>query len=441
MQAWPSPPIRPLPGRGRPLRILDTATAAVRPLDAGPTARLYVCGITPYDATHLGHAFTYLTYDLAQRALRDAGHAVRYVQNVTDVDDPLLERAARDGMDWQDLATREIALFREDMTALRMLAPDAYVGVVEAIDMIVEMVGELVACGAAYQVDDDVYFSVAAAPAFGEVAGLPRDEMLALCAERGGDPGRAGKKDPLDPLLWRAHRPGEPSWPSPFGAGRPGWHIECAAIARHHLGVVDIQGGGTDLAFPHHECSAAHAEVAAGTRPFARRYVHTAMVGLDGHKMSKSRGNLEFVSRLRRAGADPAALRLALLEHHHTDAWEWTPASLPAARERLERWRAAVALPAGPDAAPVLAAVRERLAGDLDAPGALAAVDAWAAAALADGAVVRAGGSGGDAVAEAGHARSYGDAAGVGGEAPALVARLVDTLLGVDLEPVRPRGS
>ena len=444
MQAWPSPPIRPLPGRGRPLRILDTATGGVRPLDAGPSAHLYVCGITPYDATHLGHAFTYLTYDLAQRVLRDAGHDVRYIQNVTDVDDPLLERADRDGLDWRDLATREIALFREDMTAQRMLPPDAYVGVVEAIDLIVAMVGELVARGAAYQVDDDVYFSVAAAPAFGEVSGLSREEMTALCAERGGDPGRAGKKDPLDPLLWRAHRPGEPSWPSPFGPGRPGWHIECSAIARHHLGgVIDIQGGGTDLAFPHHECSAAHAEVATGSHPFARSYVHTAMVALDGHKMSKSRGNLEFVSRLRRTGVDPAAIRLALLAHRHTEDWEWTAASLPAAQARLARWRAAVALPAGPGAAPVLAAVRERLADDLDAPGALAAVDAWADAVLADGGVVPAaaghGAAGGASQTEPGGAQLAGT--GAGGEAPALVARLVDTLLGVDLEPVRPRGS
>ncbi|MCK9898166.1 cysteine--1-D-myo-inosityl 2-amino-2-deoxy-alpha-D-glucopyranoside ligase [Frankia sp. AgB32] len=420
MQAWPSPPVRPLPGPGRPLRVFDTAVAGVRPVGAGATAHLYVCGITPYDATHLGHAFTYLTYDLAQRVLRDAGHDVRYVQNVTDVDDPLLERAERDGLDWRDLAAREIALFREDMTMLRILAPDAYVGVVEAIPMIVDMVAELVDRGAAYPVDNDVYFSVAAAPAFGEVSHLDRAEMLTLCAERGGDPGRAGKKDPLDPLLWRAERPGEPSWPSPFGPGRPGWHIECSAIARHHLGgVVDIQGGGTDLTFPHHECSAAHAEVAAAARPFARSYVHTAMVSLDGHKMSKSRGNLEFVSRLRRVGADPGALRLALLDHRHTDDWEWTAPLLTAGERRIDRWRAAVALPAGPDATPLLAAVRERLADDLDAPGALAAVDSWVGAALA-------GSGAGTGVA------------GAGGEAPALVSRLVDTLLGVDLEPVRP---
>ena len=395
---------------------------------------MYVCGITPYDATHLGHAFTYLTFDLLQRVLRDAGHRVVYVQNVTDVDDPLLERAERDGVDWRDLASREIDLFRSDMAALRVLPPDAYVGVVESIPLVVEMVSELVDRGAAYQVEGDVYFSVAAAPDFGSVAHLDPATMLALSAERGGDPGRPGKKDPLDPLLWRAHRPGEPSWPSPFGPGRPGWHIECAAIARHHLGAtIDIQGGGSDLVFPHHECSAAHAEVATGTRPFARAYVHAAMVALDGHKMSKSRGNLEFVSRLLARGTDPAAIRLALIDHHHTVEWEWTPDCLAAAQARLDRWRAAVALPAGPDARPLLAEVRARLADGLDTPGALAAVDAWASAALADG---RAGSGGANG---ANHGGS--DVIGLDTDAPALTRRVVDALLGVDLEPVQPRGS
>ncbi|WP_165938755.1 cysteine--1-D-myo-inosityl 2-amino-2-deoxy-alpha-D-glucopyranoside ligase [Parafrankia sp. BMG5.11] len=422
MQAWPFPQLPKLPGQGRNLRVLDTAHGGVRTLDLGPTVRLYACGITPYDATHLGHAFTYLTYDLVQRVLRDAGHEVRYVQNVTDVDDPLLERATRDGIDWRDLARREIDLFRADMTALRILPPDHYVGVVEAVGLIVDMVSQLVERGAAYSVDGDLYFSVAAAPDFGQVAHLDPAQMLVSCAEHGGDPGRPGKKDPLDPLLWRAERPGEPSWPSPFGPGRPGWHVECSAIARHYLGAtIDIQGGGSDLAFPHHECSAAHAEVANGARPFARAYVHTALVSLDGHKMSKSRGNLEFVSRLLARGADPAAIRLALLQHHHTVEWEWTAAAMPAAVERLDRWRAAVVLPSGPDFRPVLAEVRDRLADDLDAPGALAAVDAWAAAALAAGS-----GSG------SGEADD---------QAPATVRDTVDALLGVDLGPVLPRGT
>ena len=374
---------------------------------------MYVCGITPYDATHLGHAFTYLTYDLVNRVARDAGYLVRYVQNVTDVDDPLLERAARDGVDWTEVARRETDLFRADMAALRVLPPDHYVGVVEAVPLIVDMVAELARAGAAYTLEGDVYFAVAAAPQFGYVSGLDAGQMRALSAERGGDPDRHGKKDPLDPLLWRAERPGEPSWPSPFGPGRPGWHIECSAIARHYLGdVIDLQGGGADLVFPHHECSSAHAEVATGHNPFARLYVHSGMVGLDGHKMSKSRGNLEFVSRLRRGGVDPAAIRLALLAHAYRENWEWAPAELARAEARLARWRAAVALPAVPDATGLLAEVRAALAAGLDTPAALAAVDRWVDAALGASATPK---------------RDDTDT-------PVLTRMLVDGLLGVDLE-------
>ncbi|MGH3745146.1 MAG: cysteine--1-D-myo-inosityl 2-amino-2-deoxy-alpha-D-glucopyranoside ligase, partial [Mycobacteriales bacterium] len=339
MRSWPAVDVPALPGAGLPLRVRDTASVdpetggpALRPLAPGDTAGLYVCGITPYDATHLGHAATYVTFDLLQRVLRDGGHAVSYVQNVTDVDDPLLERAVRDGVDWRDLAERETQLFRDDMTALRVLPPDAYVGVVEAIPSVLAMIGRLADQDATYELDGDLYFAVASEPRFGEVGHLDRQAMLAFAAERGGDPGRPGKKDPLDPLLWRAERPGEPSWPSPYGPGRPGWHIECAAIAVEHLGeTFDVQGGGVDLVFPHHELSAAHAQVATGTWPFARAYVHQAMVGFEGHKMSKSRGNLVLVSQLRSAGVDPMAVRLALLGHRHDTDWEWTAADLDAA--------------------------------------------------------------------------------------------------------------
>lgn len=426
MRSWPACPLPSIPGRGQQPRLFDTAQGRLEPVGAAlpadgggdrPSVSMYVCGITPYDATHLGHAFTYVTYDLLNRALRDAGYHVRFVENVTDVDDPLLERAARDGVDWTQVATRETDLFRADMTALRVLPPEHYIGVVEAIPLIVDMVAELVAAGATYSLDGDVYFSVAAAPRFGYVSGLDAAAMRELSAERGGDPDRRGKKDPLDPLLWRAERPGEPSWPSPFGPGRPGWHIECAAIARRYLGdVIDVQGGGGDLVFPHHECSSAHAEVATGHNPFARRYVHTGMVGLDGHKMSKSRGNLEFVSRLRARGVAPAAIRLALLAHAHREDWEWTPDELTAARARLSRWQAAAALPAGPDATGLLADVRAALATDLDTPSALAAVDRWAETALESG-----------------------DKSDT--RAPGLTRMLVDALLGVDLEKAETNGS
>ncbi|MEW2360119.1 cysteine--1-D-myo-inosityl 2-amino-2-deoxy-alpha-D-glucopyranoside ligase [Spirillospora sp. NPDC029432] len=385
MRSWPVPQVPSLSAAGLPapggrLRLHDTGTGSLRPTEPGETARMYVCGITPYDATHLGHANTYLAFDLVNRVWRDLGHTVHYVQNATDVDDPLLERAQQTGEDWRELADREIELFREDMTALRILPPDQYIGAVEAIPLIVRMVEKLRARGATYEVGDDLYFPVSADPAFGEVSRLSRAEMAPLFAERGGDPDRAGKKDPLDALVWMAQRPGEPGWESPFGTGRPGWHVECSAISIEYLGMgFDVEGGGSDLAFPHHEMGASHAHAATGEYPHARAYVHAGMVGLDGEKMSKSRGNLVFVSRLRRGGADPMAIRLALLAHHYRSDWEWTAADLEAATARLERWRAAAARPAGPAAAPVAAAVRGHLAEDLDAPAALEAIDRWAA--------------------------------------------------------------
>jgi len=408
MKSWSGPRVPRLPGRGRPLRLHDSATGEVRPTAPGATARMYVCGITPYDATHLGHAATYLAFDLLQRVWRDAGHDVAYVQNVTDVDDPLLERAERDGEDWQEVAIRETDLFRTDMTALRVLPPDHYVGAVEAIPEIVPMIQRLLDQGAAYLVEDDLYFWVGSAPRFGYESRLDVAAMRALSAERGGDPDRPGKKDPLDPVLWRAARPGEPSWDSELGPGRPGWHVECSAIALGRLGpAFDVQGGGSDLLFPHHEMSAAHAEVATGEWPFARSYVHAGMIGLDGEKMSKSRGNLVLLSRLRAAGTDPMAVRLGLLAGHYRQDREWFPATLAAAEARLARWRQAVALDRGPVAEPVLDRVRQRLADDLDTPAALAAVDRWAD-----------------------EARTRG---GPAASAPGMVRDLVDALLGVEL--------
>jgi L-cysteine:1D-myo-inositol 2-amino-2-deoxy-alpha-D-glucopyranoside ligase len=356
----------------------------VGPTQPAPTARMYVCGITPYDATHLGHAATYVAFDLVNRVWRDLGHDVHYVQNVTDIDDPLLERAAQTGEDWRALAERETELFRGDMTALRVLPPRDYVGAVESIPVIAELIQRLAGRGATYEVDGDTYFSVRSDSGFGSLSGLDARRMLHVFGENGGDPGRAGKKDPLDCLLWQAGRPGEPSWDSPLGPGRPGWHIECAAISLDRLGMgFDVGGGGSDLIFPHHEMGAAEAQVATAERPHARAYVHAGMVGLDGEKMSKSRGNLVLVSRLRADGADPAAIRLALLGHHYRADWHWSPADLDGAAARLERWRSAMRLPAGPPAAPLLDEVRRRLCDDLDTPAAIAAVDRWAAAAAA----------------------------------------------------------
>ncbi len=395
MNSWPSPFIPAVPGTGFPVRVYDTSSGAVRQLNPGPTARMYVCGITPYDATHIGHAATYVTFDLLGRALRDAGHDVLYVQNVTDVDEPLLERAERDGIPWRALAEMEIALFREDMTALAVIAPDHYIGAVEDVPSVVKAVTDLLSDGTAYRVGlpegegipgaADIYFDLASAPDFGVVSSWDRDQMMAVYAERGGDPGRAGKRDPLDPLMWRAARDGEPSWPGgDLGDGRPGWHIECTTIALDYLGMkFDVQGGGTDLVFPHHEMSAVQACGITGTSPFALAYVHQAMVGLDGEKMSKSRGNLVLVSTLRQSGIDPMAIRLAVLAHHYRTPWDWTDSCLADAQVRLATWRAGLSGNGGPPAESTINAIRECLANDLDAPGALRAVDEWVSASLA----------------------------------------------------------
>ncbi len=387
------------------MRVHDSSSgqlAVVEPADG--TARIYICGITPYDATHLGHAATYLAFDSLNRVWRDAGFAVQLVENVTDIDEPLLERADRDGEDWTALAQREIALFREDMSALRVLPPEHFIGAVEAMDEIAAFVDRLRDAGVTYELDGDVYFSVDAAPHFGAVSGLDAAAMLPVFGERGGDPQRPGKKNPLDALLWLAARPGEPAWESPLGRGRPGWHVECAAIAVNRLGgQLDVQGGGSDLAFPHHEHSAVEAAAVTGEWPFARAYVHAGMVGLDGEKMSKSRGNLVFVSRLLAAGEDPGALRLALLAAHYRQDRAWTDDLLTTGRTRLARWAAAVTRPTGPVAQPAVDAVRRALYDDLNTPAALAAVDAWSAAEGADAA------------------------------SPAVVRDLVDSLLGIAL--------
>ncbi|MHA7220469.1 cysteine--1-D-myo-inosityl 2-amino-2-deoxy-alpha-D-glucopyranoside ligase [Arthrobacter sp. MDT1-48-3] len=424
MIAWNSTPVPELDGTQSGINLFDTASQEPAPLGNHPERSLYVCGITPYDATHLGHASTYVAFDLLNRTWRDAGATVSYVQNVTDVDDPLLERATATGVDWRELAAEQIALFREDMEALNVLPPDHYIGAVEAIDWIVPAVEELVARGLAYAVpgeggepDGDIYFSLdatatldASDPAswfLGQVSHLAPDTMLALSAERGGDPQRPHKRNALDPLLWRSERAGEPSWSGgTLGRGRPGWHIECAVIAQRFLPApFTVQGGGSDLVFPHHEMSASHAWAAGGT-PLAEHYAHAGMVGYDGEKMSKSRGNLVLVSKLRREGVDPAAIRLAILAHHYRSDWSWTDAVLEEAVARLDRWRRAADGAAAADVVAVREQIRVCLADDLDAPSALAAVDAFAASAH----------------------RSAGDAAGRQG-----LADVVDALLGVRL--------
>ena len=396
------------------IRLFDTAAGREVALEQETRPSMYVCGITPYDATHMGHAASYVAFDLLNRAWRDAGSEVSYVQNVTDVDDPLLERATATGVDWRDLAAEQVELFQTDMEALNVLAPDHYVGAVESIGLIVPEVERLVSMGLAYQVpgtsgepDGDVYYDVEAAGkqstapdawVLGCISHLGESTMLELFAERGGDPGRAGKRQALDPLLWRVERPGEPSWPGgSLGAGRPGWHIECTVIAQKYLpSPFTVQGGGSDLIFPHHEMGAGHAYSLSGV-PLARHYAHAGMVGLDGEKMSKSKGNLVLVSKLRAAGEDPAAIRLAILAHHYRSDWSWTDEGFAAAKADLAAWRTALDhAPAGSGEA-LLAEMRAALAADLNAPAAVAAISRWArsandggaAASAADSALVK----------------------------------------------------
>lgn len=396
MRSWPQPNIPALPtvgGANAPLNLemFDSSAGGIVPLTPGDEAKVYVCGITPYDSTHLGHAATYVTFDLLNRQLIANGHTLRYVQNVTDVDDPLFERANRDGVDWRELGQQQTDLFRSDMEALGVIPPTAYMGVEESVEEIIELVQTLLNNGAAYVVDDpafpDVYADIKATSQFGYESNYSREQMEKFFAARGGDPVRPGKRHPMDALLWRAARPGEPSWDSPFGPGRPGWHVECAAIAMKYLGIpFDVQGGGMDLVFPHHEFSAQHVEAACGIDRMASHYMHTGLIGLGGVKMSKSLGNLVFVSKLVAAGVDPSAIRLALYSGHYRQARNWSDELLCAATRRLAWWRQAVeetlsdtSTESLETAGRLIFEVRQALAKDLDSPKALELIDAWAA--------------------------------------------------------------
>ncbi|MCW4459455.1 cysteine--1-D-myo-inosityl 2-amino-2-deoxy-alpha-D-glucopyranoside ligase [Microbacterium sp. MPKO10] len=404
MQSWPTPEIPVVPGESTPPCLWDTATASLVEAQTGETARLYVCGITPYDATHMGHAATYVAYDTLQRVWRDAGLTVHYAQNITDIDDPLLERATATNVSWRDLADEQIDLFRHDMEALAVIPPDDFIAVTEVIEPIGAAVERMLQNGTAYRVDtpdspagDDVYFDIAAAEAqgvwtLGSESGYDRDTMLALSRERGGDPDRTGKRDPIDPLVWRSARPGEPQWPSPLGNGRPGWHIECSVIALRELGAdFTVQGGGSDLVFPHHELSAAHAAALSG-RPLARVFSHTGMVAYQGEKMSKSLGNLVRVSDLRAQGVDARNIRLAILAHHYRADWEWTDDLVPTAADRIASWSRGLRSDAssGASTSTVLHDLRAALRHDLDTPAALAIADEAAHSGVDDAGAVRA---------------------------------------------------
>ena len=385
MRSWPTvaiPPVDPkftLPK----LTLKDTLSGTKKALPSKSLYRMYVCGITPYDATHLGHAATYLTFDLINRYLRATGAEVRYVQNITDIDDPLLERAKRDGINWEDLAHSQIELFRNDMVNLHVLPPESYIGAVEAIPLVTEAIEVLQAENTIYPVENDLYFSVRSDSEFGTRSHYSQVEMTEIFSQRGGDPDRIGKKDVLDCLVWLAARPGEPSWPSPYGAGRPGWHIECSAIALAYLVpdpaedfAIDIQGGGSDLIFPHHEMGASQVAIMTG-KPYARTYIHTRMVGLDGEKMSQSKGNLVFVSKLIESGVEPMIIRLALLSAAYGRDRMWTDAVLAEAQERMVRLQSALSRNEVAPTQECVALIIASLADNLDTVRAIKALDTW----------------------------------------------------------------
>jgi len=368
------------------LALYNTSSQQVEELPIKDLYRLYVCGITPYDATHLGHAATYVAFDLINRYLRFGGADVSFVQNITDIDDPLFERAKRDGLDWSELATSQIELFRGDMVALHVIPPDHYVGVVEAMQIIIDAVSALQSKDSTYKVDDDLYFRVHSDPEFLKRTHLSSEVAMEYFAERGGDPQRSGKEDPFDALVWKAQRDGEPGWPSPFGIGRPGWHIECSAIALHYLQpsatdefAIDIQGGGSDLIFPHHDMSAAQGWVATGQK-FARFFVHAGMIGLGGTKMSKSLGNLIFVSKLIEQGVEPMAIRLALLGHHYRSDHMWGSSEISDAATFLSRIRLNLARVEVAPTETLISDLLAALSNDLDTVRTLELIASWCTA-------------------------------------------------------------
>lgn len=383
MHSWADVELPSFPFPKRPLKVFSTDKQTLVEFPIKNQYQIYVCGITPYDATHLGHAATYLTFDILIRYWRSQGATINYIQNITDIDDPLLERANRDGVDWQTLATSQIDLFRSDMEALRIIPPTHYEGAVAAIPEVITAIQKLQERGWVYQVEHDSYFKISKDLNFGFESHLDRGEMLKIFAERGGDPNRSGKQDPLDALLWLAKRPDEPSWNAPFGAGRPGWHIECAAIALKFAqtdsntdSILDIQGGGSDLIFPHHEMSASQVRALTGKK-LARAFVHAGMIGLDGEKMSKSKGNLVFISKLLASGVHPMTIRWALLKRHYREDYMWSRGETEVAALEIERLKAKLNSAQIPATENLIEKIHLSISNDLDTSTAITSINEW----------------------------------------------------------------
>jgi L-cysteine:1D-myo-inositol 2-amino-2-deoxy-alpha-D-glucopyranoside ligase len=369
------------------MRLYNTLSQSVEDFVVGEKpVTVYICGITPYDTTHLGHAFTYLSADVLIRYLEFLGHEVRYVQNVTDIDDDILRKAAQVQKDWQALGKHWTVHFIRDMQALNVRPPDSFPRATDTISEIVLVVQRLLNAGVAYEAEGNVYFHVDDWPEYGKLSRLSKEEMLPIANERGNDPEDPHKRDPLDFVLWqaskpakRAETPGEPAWDSPWGPGRPGWHIECSTMAIEYLGeTIDVHGGGRDLVFPHHESEIAQAECATGSQPFVRFWMHTAMVRHEGEKMAKSVGNLVMVRDLLEDWS-PDALRLYLAAYHYRESWSHNVKGLERAQRLAHKLRAA-AMSDGGDSellSPALAraAFREAMDADLRTPAALRALE------------------------------------------------------------------
>lgn len=381
---WPNPALSALEQAQLPLTLKSTSGTFT--IDPQSNVRMYVCGITPYDATHLGHAATYLTFDLINRYSRLSGSSVHFVENITDIDEPLLERAERDGTDWISLAQKETDLFSRDMEALRVLSPEWFVPATQAMDLVDSAISKMQEGGFVYLVDNDLYFRTSL---FLSELPISEAEAITIFRERGGDPDREGKEHPLDSLLWLANKNGEPGWDSSHGFGRPGWHIECAVISLRYLlgenylsgdssqtSLIDIQGGGSDLIFPHHFMSAIQVKAMTGQQ-FARGYVHTGMVGLDGEKMSKSKGNLVFVSKLLHEGIDPVVIRFALLQSHYSEDRMWSDANLESATQVVERFRSALSRNEVAPTTELSHQILAALAQNLDTPRVMQLLQDW----------------------------------------------------------------
>jgi L-cysteine:1D-myo-inositol 2-amino-2-deoxy-alpha-D-glucopyranoside ligase len=380
MNPWPKPHIAPLSGLSFPNLKLMNSKKVMTTIEPATPFKIYVCGITPYDATHLGHAATYVAFDLINRYQHLAGNRLDFVENITDIDDPLLVRAKRDSIDWKVLAENQIDLFLTDMTALRVIPPNNLVTVTSSMKIIEDFITLLDQRGFLYQIENDHYFSV---ERFLEDMPLSSDEAIKIFSERGGDPERAGKRHPLDPVVWMAHQGDDPSWESKFGLGRPGWHVECTAIAVHYLDsanvdpIIQIQGGGSDLIFPHHYMSEQIVRAAYG-RGFANNYVHSAMIHLDGEKMSKSKGNLVFVSKLLSQGIDPMVIRWALLSGHYQQDRSWSDELLQKSTSEVSLLRSALAQSEVAETKELIQSIISDLANNLDTPAALNRLIAWA---------------------------------------------------------------